>query len=261
MTVIKKTAYRALETTLEEFGLTRRESRLYLHLLEHPDQKAFAIAKALTLPRATIYLTLDSLCQLGVVSIFKRNNIAYYSAESPSRLAKIAEHKNELIKSILPSLNDLSRKKAFEPAVRLYTGKESIKFVFKSLYDDLEAKGIKKLYTISHPELQEHFPKYLPQVLDWKRKLKIHTSLIVPGEMKGKINSQYKSYIPDEYRETRFLPREFPFRGTLMIAAEKIAVFSMIDDEVYAVTIESPVMVDMLKQVFLFTWNMIGKSQ
>ena len=256
---VTKNQIRSLESTLEEFGLTRREARVYLYLLEHPDQKAFVIAKALSLPCATIYLTLASLCELGVVSIFKKNNIAYYSAESASRLAKIAEHKNELIKSILPGLNDLSKKRTFEPAVRLYSGKESIKYVFKSLYEDLEAKGIKKFYTFSHPELQDQFPRYLPELLAWKKRLKIHTSLIVPGEYKNQIAAKYPSYIADEYRETRFLPSEFPFRGTMMLAAEKVAIFSMIDDEVYAVTIESPIMVNMLKQVFLFTWDMIGK--
>ena len=122
-----------------------------------------------------------------------------------------------------------------------------------------EAKGIKKFYTFSHPELQDQFPRYLPELLAWKKRLKIHTSLIVPGEYKNQIAAKYPSYIADEYRETRFLPSEFPFRGTMMLAAEKVAIFSMIDDEVYAVTIESPIMVNMLKQVFLFTWDMIGK--
>ncbi len=253
MTVSKK----ALHLALEEFGLSSRETSIYLYLLEHGDTKPYVIARDLQLPRATVYLTLQTLISHGIVSIFKKNNIAFYSPESPSRLVKIVEHKQELIASILPGLKELTKEKQYTPSVKLYTGKESIKYVFKSLYDDLEAKGIKQLYTISHPELQEYFPKYLPEVLAWKHKLKIHTCLIVPGETEKDMPQSYK---PDTYRETRFLPKEFPFSGTLMIAAEKIAVFSLKDDMMYAVTIESPVMVQMLKQVFLFTWKMIERK-
>jgi hypothetical protein len=126
------------------------------------------------------------------------------------------------------------------------------------LYEDLEARGIKKLYTVSHPELQEFFPKYLPEILRWKKELRIHTSLIVPAEFEHQLPA---SYNPDEYRTTRFLPEKFPFHGTLMIAADKIAIFSFDNDKVYAVTIESTIITNMLRQFFLFTWEMIGPKK
>jgi len=247
-----------LTQNLEHYGFSKNEATIYLYILRNGQSTAFSIASHTKIPRATVYLTLTGLQDKGFITSYKKNNVAQFVAESPNRLLKALKDKENTILESLPTLISLSKEKGIHPTVRFYTGKESIKSVFTSLYEDLEEKNIHKLYTISHPELQDFFPKYLPQVLEWKKKLKIHTSLIVPGNFEGKVPNSYK---PDEFRETRFLPKQFPFHGTLMIAAEKIAIFSMKDDAVYAVTVESAVIADMLKQFFLFTWSMIGPSK
>ncbi|NDE68132.1 hypothetical protein EB052_00835 [bacterium] len=246
-----------LNTTFKRYGFSDSETAVYLYILKNGDCTVFSISKDTKIPRTTVYSLLEHLLSLGVISTFKKNNVSYFSAESPKKLIKILKEKEEMMLACMPSLLALSRSKELNPTVRFYSGKESIKDVFKNIYDDLTDKKVNKLYTVSHPELQEFFPKYLPELLKLKRSLGIHTSLIAPASFVDKLPA---SYVDDEYRETRFLPEEFPFRGTLMIAADRIAIFTMQDENTHAIVIDSPVITNMLKQFFLFTWATLEKK-
>ncbi len=246
-----------LTQKLIEFGLNDRESSIYLYLLSNKDQTVFQIAKHLHLPRTTVYSDLERLKDRDLVGIFKKNQIAYWYAEHPRRLVKEAESKSTMIKEIFPELESMIEKSSFQPEVRFFEGKEAIKDVINGFYDILETKTDRNLYTISHPELFESFPKYLPSILTRKNKLKIFTKLIAPAFTR---DLQLPSYTNDEFREVRFLPDAYKFNSTMILMEDHIALFSLKDGNVYAVTIASPTISNMFKQVFLFAWNMAVKS-
>lgn len=242
-----------LTEELIDFGLNEREAAIYLALLSKKDQTVFHLSKQVNLPRTTVYNDLDRLKKLDLVGVFKKNQVAYWFAESPRRLVKSAEQKAARIKEIFPELEALMVQSDNQPEVRFYEGKDSIKDIINGLYDMLENRTERNLYTISHPELLEQFPKYLPAVLGRKNRLKIFTHLIAPEQAK---NLGLPAYTPDEYREVRFLPDKFSFNSTMIIADEKVSLFSLKDNNVYAVTITSPTISNMFKQIFLFTWEM-----
>lgn len=238
---------------LIEFGLNEREAVIYLYLLKHKDQTVFQVAKNVNLPRTTVYNDLERLKKLDLVGIFKKNQVAYWFAEHPRRLVRKAEQKATKIKEIFPELEAMMEKTGSQPEVRFYEGKESIKDIINGLYDLLETRTERNLYTISHPELLEYFPKYLPSVLARKNNLKIFTHLIAPAFAKV---LNLPAYTDDDYREVRFIPSEYLFHSTMIIADERLALFSLKDGNVYAVTITSPTISNMFKQVFLFAWSM-----
>jgi hypothetical protein len=60
--------------------------------------------------------------------------------------------------------------------------------------------------------------------------------------------------------EVRFLPDAYKFNSTMILMENHIALFSLKDGNVYAVTIASPTISNMFKQVFLFAWSMAVKS-
>ncbi|MES2623507.1 MAG: helix-turn-helix domain-containing protein [Patescibacteria group bacterium] len=246
-----------LTQNLIDFGLNDREASIYLYLLSNKDQTVFQVSKALHLPRTTVYSDLERLKGRTLVSIFKKNHIAYWYAEHPRRLVKEAESKSSMIKEIFPELESMMEKNTLHPEVRFYEGKDSIKDIINSFYDILETKTNRNLYTISHPELLENFPKYLPNVLSRKNKLKIYTHLIAPEFVKG---LNLPAYSNDEFREVRFLPDKYPFNSTIMIMEDHVALFSLKDEKVYAITISSSTISHMFKQIFLFAWSMAVKG-
>lgn len=243
----------SLTQNLLEFGLNEREIAIYLYLLANKDQTVFQISKQVNFPRTTVYNDLERLKKLNLVGIFKKNQVAYWFAEHPRRLVKSAEQKAEKIKEIFPELESMMQKSGPQPEVRFYEGKDSIKDIIGGLYDMLETRDDRNLYTISHPELLEYFPKYLPAVLARKNKLKIFTHLLAPDFAK---DLGLSAYTNDQFREVRFLPAQHMFHSTMIIADERVALFSLKDGHVYAVTITSPTISNMFKLVFLFAWGM-----
>jgi sugar-specific transcriptional regulator TrmB len=241
-----------LTQDLIEYGLNNREAAIYLYLLSNKDQTVFQVSKHLNLPRTTVYSDLERLKKRTLVGIFKKNKVAYWYAEHPRRLVKDAELKANIIKDVFPELEAMLENNTSQPEIRFYEGKDAIKDVINSFYDILETKKERNLYTISHPELLENFPKYLPNVLNRKNKLKIFTHLIAPEFTK---NLNLAAYSNDEFREVRFLPNQFEFNSTMITMEGHVALFSLKDGNIYAVTISSPTISNMFKQIFMFVWG------
>lgn len=249
--------FKALSEQLEQFGLSENESALYLSLLQKNPQTAFALAKETAIPRATVYITLQSLEKKTIVASYKKNNVLYFLPESPSRFERLLEEKKKILDSIIPQMRGLISVNDISPSVKLYSGEDGARIVLDDIYDRPIEKGIREFLTISHPEFRTYFPKYLPEKLKEKNRLGIRTRLIAPESEKEGLPKEYGS---DEFRETRFLPDEFPFQGTLIIYGNKTALFSSKDNEVYSVILESPIITNIFKQFFLFTWKMLGKG-
>src|SRR3989344_5313655 len=77
--------------SLEEYGFTRNESQIYVFLLKQIEATAFEISKSTRIPRATVYVTLESLTKQGFVSQSRKNktNIRHISARSDGIPAEI----------------------------------------------------------------------------------------------------------------------------------------------------------------------------
>ena len=140
----------------------------------------------------------------------------------------------------------------FSQTVEILRKSEKIQLSKGNDFAFLETKTDRNLYTISHPELLENFPKYLPNVLNRKNKLKIFTHLIAPEFVK---DLNLPAYTNDEFREVRFLPDQFSFNSTMITMNDHVALFSLKDGNIYAVTIASPTFSNMFKQIFLFVWG------
>lgn len=245
-----------IKEKLEKYGLNNREIAIYLSLLKQKDQTVFNLAKNIQIPRTTIYKDLEILKEKGLVGIFKKNKVAHWYAEHPRRLIKDAENKVESIKEIFPELDSIfSANNEFQPEVRFYSGGESIKEIINNFYDILSKREVRRLYTVSHPNLQKFFPKFLPDALKRKNQLKIFTHLIAPSSTKDLNINSYKS---DEFREVRYLDDRYFFTSTMIICDEHIALFALKNDDVYAMTITSHDFSEMFKAMFMTIWNSLG---
>lgn len=250
--------FKNLSKQLSQFGLSENESLLYIALLRKNPQTAFALAKETLIPRPTVYITLHSLEKKTIVSPYKKNNVLYFLPESPTRFERMFDEKKKILESLIPELRGLISTTDITPAVKLYSGEDGARIVLDDIYDRPIEKGIREFLTISHPEFRTYFPKYLPEKLKEKNRLGIRTCLIAPESERGGLPKEYGN---DDFRETRFLPNEFPFQGTLIIYGEKTALFSSKDDEVYSIILESPIMTNIFRQFFLFTWNMLESTK
>lgn len=126
---------RSLELALQRIGLDEREARVYLAALELGPSPVQRIAQRADVPRATTYLVLDDLRNKGFVTTYDEGKKTFFVAESPERLALLADEREaevkrqkEIIKKLVPELIARGQfEKGERPMVRYYEGPKAIK--------------------------------------------------------------------------------------------------------------------------------------
>jgi sugar-specific transcriptional regulator TrmB len=247
---------------LTNIGLTEKQSRLYTYLLKQPkgaELTVFNVALGSSLPRSTAYVILGELEEKKLVSSYKKNNVLHYLIAPPSRLMRDLEEKQELLQSILPSLESLSKDSVISSSVKTYSGEKGVRIVFDDIFDNPHLKGIREFHTISHPKLIKYLSSggYFTRKMADKRKLNIFTKMIAPHFA---AENTPKEYVTDSHRETRFLSSALAFEGTLIIYGNKSALFSHRDNEVYSIIIDSRAITEMLDGIFLCLWDLLKKA-
>ena len=249
-----KTDSKEVVRLLEQYGFSENEAAVYVFLLGSFEPTAFEVSKATDIPRTTVYVTLESLKKQGFVSQTRRNNIARFSAESTNRLMQLLKQKEEVVNELMPYIRALASRHVDAPTAKLFIGLEGVRAGLDDIIETLKSRKIREIHATSQPELMEYLPKYFPRFLQAREELGVFTKLILPYAA--------RAYLPaNELREVRILPEGFPFDCSVTIYADKCAFFSARESDSYCVIIESISITDMVRQFFLFTWEMLGRSE
>ncbi len=248
--------------SLLNLGLQEKQAKLYTYLLKQPEKaglSVFSIAKNIDMPRSTVYLTLQELESKRLVSSYKKNNVLHYLTADPSRLSRDLEEKQDLLKSIMPSLKALSQDKAYNSSVQTFTGEKGVRIVFDDCFNGPNVKNIQEYRTISNPKLVKYLSRggYFDKKMELKRKLNIPSKMLMSEIYRS---NKPKEYSNDSHRETRFIPIEMAFEGTLIIYGKKTALFSHRDNEVYSMIVDSPAITEMFSSIFMCLWNSLAKK-
>jgi sugar-specific transcriptional regulator TrmB len=241
-----------IEEALKQYGLDTEQIAIYLYLIQHGDDTPFNISKGTTIPRTTVYRILEELRNIGIVSLFKKNNVAYYSPESARRLVQRLKEKEAAVTNVLPAIESLFQTSGNVPHVKMYVGQNGARAGLDVLYETIEKRGFRDMYTYAHPDLSKHLPKYLSTLIERRKKLKIKVKLIAPSSARG---PELEHYQPDEWREMRYMPENFPFHGTMIMSGTIAVCFSLKDNQLHTIVLESESIVTMFKQFFLYTWE------
>jgi hypothetical protein len=206
-----------------------------------------------------VYVTLQELETKSLVSSFKKNNVLHYLTADPSRLSRDLEEKQVLLTSLLPSLIALSADTAHTSSVQTFTGEKGVRIVFDDILNNADKKGIREFRTISNPKLVKYLSKgnYFAKKMEYKKKMGIPSKMLMSDIYR---KNTPKEYLSDSHRDTRFLPIELAFEGTLIIYGSKTALFSHRENEVYSMIVDSPAITEMLDSIFMCLWNQLAQK-
>ncbi|MDO8574835.1 MAG: helix-turn-helix domain-containing protein [bacterium] len=215
-----------LGTEIKKLGLSDKEAKVYLAVLELGQAPAAEIAAHSGVVRVTAYVVLEELRKKGLVSTFLKAKKTIFAAEPPERLKnlfEIEEHRVKEsfsdLKKILPDLSKLYESRGEHPKARLFEGSEGIdslredilktktKFLYQILPLDIIAKSpserkfqdekVKKLYNISSKSIYYNkkgkiFPGKLGKAEYKFLADKFETEIIIYGEKIAFINAKKK---------------------------------------------------------------------
>lgn len=236
-----------LEKILEQYGLTKKQARIYLACLALGSSAVQKIAQRAGLARSTTYEVLESLREKGLVSTFRKKTIKYFSAEEPEKIAQEAERKTALIKNNLARLQNLQLSAHLQPSVRFYQGK-------KGIYEMLEEilREAKEILSFNSPrDVYGELENFLPRFVQKRIKKKIPIKIIC---WDSPLARERQKLGPPQLRQMKIIPAKYQFHGSVLIWKNKIAMFALKGD-FEAVVIESQELAAVQKSLFNFMWE------
>ncbi len=237
---------------LKNYGLETKEAEIYTALLRKVEVSAYTLSKETGIPRTTIYEVLERLEEQGLVSSSKRNGRLRYTAESPNRFSNLLKEKEDVIKQLIPALFAMSKNKTVAPMIKFFTGSSGTIRALEDIIETYEKTDSKQMYAIAGSDL--HYRKYniLKKWIAKREKLGVHIKFITYESDTDIYKTAYRT---SKWRETRTIPSKFLFDSTVDLYAGKVAIFSEVDGEEYAIIIESPAIYETFLKFHDFMWE------
>jgi DNA-binding MarR family transcriptional regulator len=259
------------EKALEQFGLNKNETKVYLEILNHDESSPFQISKLTGIPRTTVYDIVMTLSLKGLIELKQSDGFTKQQtlirAKNPSVLRKILQDKRkELTKlelnilDILPDLKQDFHKEESNAYIKFSPGIENVKkmlldfntvdlptYVFT---DEMPADAVGNSYT--DEAVQE-------ELKATKHKLNRLKKIIPLNDWTKHVIGYQYSLNPDyiKFYETRFIDNPiFDLNQEIYIQGDLIWIITAKDDEIWAATITSKLLAKSLISIHQLIWNM-----
>lgn len=240
---------------LLKLGLSDKEAKVYVAALKLGSAPAAKIAQTAELNRPTTYVILEKLAQMGLVTIFDKGKVQYFTAEDPAQLFSMAEAEKRAIdervqelKERLPEFQALFAR-ADRPRVLLYESPESANdYFYNRLKEGEHVYAFTDLDSLSAAGEDKAEPEL-------RLRKRIPTRVLYTRNAGPVVNATNK----DELREAKFIAREvFPFRSVISCAPESGVIFLSDKKTRTTVVIENKQLSLSLKAIFDLLWSRIS---
>jgi sugar-specific transcriptional regulator TrmB len=239
---------------LEDFGLSKAESKVYLSLLETGSTLAGPVIKKTGLHRGTTYLTLQRLKEKGLVSSIIKGKKQYFEAVDPERLIDVLKEKEGKLKEILPALRSRLKIGKEKQEVTVYSGVNGIRSVLDKILEELGTKG--EYYDFGVSGL---FRKVMGHYWDlWqkrKKKYKIKSYVIFNEELKKNNPELLKDY----FGLAKFHPKEYSSITDTIIYKDTVVLFIWTANPPVAIVIKNKDNAESYKNQFKMIWKLAKK--
>src|SRR3989344_2184850 len=235
-----------IEKTLQNLGLNKYESKVYLTLIDNRDLTATRIAEKSGIGRVHTYQIIEKLINKGLASYVFKKKVKHFSAINPEKLLKQLHEKEDELKKILPELK-LRQKIKIPPdtKVEVFKGKEGLNIVLNMIIEDK-----KPYYMFGGGEqcCTKEF-EFIMEVFVRKAEKQ---------RLKGKLLERKDAdFFVGKHEDYRLLPNEFFSSITNTFWDSKLAIFVW-TKPYYAILIENEEIVKSGISTFNYLWN-IGK--
>jgi len=238
-----------LHKQLQNAGLSENEAKIYLAALELGQTSVSRIARQAGIKRTTVYLSLESLMEKGLVSALKKDGKTNYFAEDPRDLERIMEKKKKEISDLIPQLLAFTNLIDNKPEIRYFEGDEGIKEV---LMKTVEKPDQEILMMFSESYFSDFGDEFFEKVYRPERiKKRILSRTLMPENEQMK---ELSSRNAQHFRQSKFLPPELFQINIEMLIYEKNKIAIISFKEEFAFIIDSPAIYTSFKAIFETLW-------
>ena len=236
-----------LKDALQFLGLSTKEAKVYLALLEMGKGTVPAVSKRAETKRPTTYLILDELRKKGLATLVPRRVKAIYTAESPQMLLEEQREKEEIISQKMPELLAIYNSKKEKPKIKFYQGEKWI----INLYNDQIFKEKKVRLYGSIDAIPMGIYKQIEKNLEIIEKEGIIVNELLESNKRSIV---FKNKYNSDLHKIKIIPEKYKLPTDNAIFGNKVAIFSY-KDEPMATVIESSDVVKSYKSMFDMVWE------
>ncbi len=238
---------------LKNLGLSEKEAKIYLALLQLGPATPYQIAKKAELKRPTAYVIAEELVEKGLIVHVPGENPRKYIARTPDSFFEEAEGKLRRAKSALPELRSFQKGTVEKPSILYYEGPEGVRQAYEFKKKELHGKEIVGFFASpedASPEVTKVFmewndykEKYGPKV----RGFTVDTSILAP----------YADFLtPGKGSITaKFMPPDLYSAKASIESCDGQFVRICLIESAEALIIESPKFATALQEVFELLWK------
>lgn len=245
-----------IDDTLQQFGLTQKETAVYLAALELGESLVLPLAKHAQIKRSALYEAFPRLETLGLISYGRKGKRRTVIAQSPAALIAVQEQRLADLRLALPELAAHFNALASKPKVFAYEGVEGIKRV----YEDTLHEGFPLLSFLQAKEID-------PGIADWllksyiprRVKQRIYVKNLVSGLPQ---ESEWILFDKGGYRENRYVDHKlFPANIEVLIYSNKVAYITFkTGGQPMGIIVESGDVAETMRSFHKMAWEFAGKD-
>jgi len=237
-----------LNEALKHLGLTEKQAKVYVALLQMGSGSVPAISIKAGTKRPTTYLLLEELRMKGLSNMLPRAKKVIYSAQSPEQLLIEYREKEDLIEQKLPELMAIYNGQKEKPKVVYYQGEENVAKLWDEIFREKEVMFYGSVGQIT-PVVYRQVEKYLNIV----KKEKLYVREILQADEKS---IEFAKANTSENHQFKLAPKEKKLPTDNVIFGNKIGIITY-KNMPMAVVIENSNVTETYRSMFEMVWNSI----
>lgn len=226
-------------------GLTEKEARVYIALLQLGKASSYSISSRSGLKKPTTYVILDELIKKGLVAKIPRLKKQQYIAKPPEEFFANVEEKLRMAKKVLPELITMAESEKVKVQTIFYEGVGGINEALYYHSKEMRGKEVVGFYATA-----EDASKELLEVFNmWPRKMReagIQVKIITPA------HESTNDFIEMD-KQLGFLTKTVPnsiYSSKASLEAGEDFVRIILFKPLQALIIRSPELANSVKQIF-----------
>lgn len=239
----------AIKQQLQQIGLSKSESLLYLYLLEHGLSTPPQIAKGTGMARTNCYNVLQSLKNQELIAEQRAGKRKAYLAKDPESLFYRVQERKVAIEELLPDLRSLYARHKNKPVIRFFEGFESVKEVYRMCYSTQEVFGIGSTSKMSGKS-QKFYNQWLRDLK--KNNVVFHDILSYPSGAKAAL--EMKEELRGLY-DYKLMSKKFEdFPTDMLIWDDTIALLTL-EEPIFGTVITNATLAKTFRIIFSAMWE------
>jgi len=243
-----------MEEALIKLGLSNKEAKLYLLLLEHPERTAAQVAEAMQEKRTNVYALLESLQEKGLIGVDGAHKIKRFNATDPSVLNEYLQKEQERhmqaaasLRAAMPRLRSVHSLATNKPGVVHMAGMQGV----QTLLEDMVRSTSEVLLVASNDVPSDTSDLELFRELLMQRKAAgVRTRALFH---KGPHETRIREAFASRGFETRFMGDQ-PYKGEVVLYEDN-TVFTVYDPSLMVTVVTNQYITDTMRAMFEELWQ------